>query len=139
MLLKRHGWRKVMPRSRHTKAASEEAREASKKIRQCVLDSRKNLQPKPSGKVRLMFQDEAGFVESASQNAVGAAPSFSGISLCAWSSGTHRANQDAASLYGIQRRNLQNCESRRFLIFVWKTKSKCVKISKPGVDRQLLS
>lgn len=33
MLLKRHGWRKVMPRSRHPKAASEEACEASKKLR----------------------------------------------------------------------------------------------------------
>ena len=32
MLLKRHGWRKVMPRSRHPKAASEEACEASKKL-----------------------------------------------------------------------------------------------------------
>lgn len=31
-LLKRHGWRKVMPRSKHPKAASEEAREASKKL-----------------------------------------------------------------------------------------------------------
>ena len=33
MLLKRHGWRKVMPRSRHPKAASEEACEASKKLK----------------------------------------------------------------------------------------------------------
>jgi len=33
MLLKRHGWRKVMPRSRHPKDASEEACEASKKSR----------------------------------------------------------------------------------------------------------
>ena len=32
MLLKRHGWRKVMPRSRHPKAADEEACEASKKL-----------------------------------------------------------------------------------------------------------
>ena len=32
MLLKRHGWRKVMPRPRHPKAASEEACEASKKL-----------------------------------------------------------------------------------------------------------
>ena len=31
-VLKRHGWRKVMPRSKHPKAASEEACEASKKI-----------------------------------------------------------------------------------------------------------
>ena len=32
-VLKRHGWRKVMPRSRHPKAASEEACEASKKLK----------------------------------------------------------------------------------------------------------
>ena len=32
MLLERHGWRKVMPRSRHPKAANEEACEASKKL-----------------------------------------------------------------------------------------------------------
>ncbi len=31
-VLKRHGWRKVMPRSRHPKAADEEACEASKKL-----------------------------------------------------------------------------------------------------------
>ena len=33
-LLKRNGWRKVMPRSRHPKKASEEAIEASKKLKQ---------------------------------------------------------------------------------------------------------
>ncbi len=33
MLLARHGWRKVMPRSRHPKKANEEAIEASKKLR----------------------------------------------------------------------------------------------------------
>lgn len=33
MVLKRHGWRKVMPRSKHPKAASEEACEASKKLK----------------------------------------------------------------------------------------------------------
>jgi transposase len=32
MLLKRHGWRKVMPRSKHPDKASEEAIEASKKL-----------------------------------------------------------------------------------------------------------
>ena len=32
MVLKRHGWRTVMPRSRHPRAASEEACEASKKL-----------------------------------------------------------------------------------------------------------
>lgn len=31
-ILHRHGWRKVMPRSRHPKKASEEAMEASKKL-----------------------------------------------------------------------------------------------------------
>ena len=33
MLLERHGWRKVMPRSKHPKKASPEAIEASKKLR----------------------------------------------------------------------------------------------------------
>ena len=33
-VLHRHGWRKIMPRSRHPKKASEEAIEASKKIKQ---------------------------------------------------------------------------------------------------------
>ena len=33
MVLKRHGWRKVMPRSKHPKAANEEACEASKKLK----------------------------------------------------------------------------------------------------------
>lgn len=32
MLLKRHGWRKVMPRAKHPKKADEEAIEASKKL-----------------------------------------------------------------------------------------------------------
>ncbi len=32
MVLRRHGWRKVMPRSRHPKKASDEAIEASKKL-----------------------------------------------------------------------------------------------------------
>lgn len=32
-VLKRHGWRKVMPRSKHPKKASEEAIEASKKLK----------------------------------------------------------------------------------------------------------
>lgn len=32
-VLKRHGWRKVMPRSRHPKKATEEAIEASKKLK----------------------------------------------------------------------------------------------------------
>jgi transposase len=36
MLLKRHGWRKVMPRSKHPKKASAEAIEASKKLKICA-------------------------------------------------------------------------------------------------------
>ena len=31
-VLKRHGWRKVMPRSKHPKAATQEAQDASKKL-----------------------------------------------------------------------------------------------------------
>ena len=34
MLLERHGWRKVMPRSRHPKKASEEVIATSKKLKQ---------------------------------------------------------------------------------------------------------
>ena len=59
MLLKRHGWRKVMPRPRHPKAADEEACEASKNNKQSVLETRKNMPPKSEGSVRLMFEDEA--------------------------------------------------------------------------------
>lgn len=33
MVLKRHGWRQVMPRARHPKAASEEACDSSKKLK----------------------------------------------------------------------------------------------------------
>ncbi len=33
-VLKRHGWRKIMPRSKHPKKASDEAIEASKKLKQ---------------------------------------------------------------------------------------------------------
>ena len=32
MLLKRHGWRKVMPRAKHPKKADEEVIQASKKL-----------------------------------------------------------------------------------------------------------
>ena len=32
-VLKRHGWRKVMPRSKHPKAATQEAQDASKKLK----------------------------------------------------------------------------------------------------------
>ena len=41
-LLKRHGWRKVMPRSRHPKAANEEACEASKKLSKACWKREKN-------------------------------------------------------------------------------------------------
>ncbi len=37
MLLKRHGWRKVMPRSKHPKAANEEVCDASKKLNNLCL------------------------------------------------------------------------------------------------------
>jgi transposase len=36
MLLKRHGWRKVMPRPKHPKAASQEEQDSSKKLRGCT-------------------------------------------------------------------------------------------------------
>jgi len=56
-VLHRHGWRKVMPRSKYPKKASEEVIETSKKInievQQIKFSTGKN--------VRLMFQDEAGF------------------------------------------------------------------------------
>ena len=39
-VLKRHGWSKKMPRSRHPKAADEEACEASKKLRQHRINGR---------------------------------------------------------------------------------------------------
>ena len=57
-VLHRHGWRKVMPRSRHPQKASEEVIETSKKLKPKL--KMKNLH-RGSGKVRLMFQDEAGF------------------------------------------------------------------------------
>ena len=41
-LLKRHGWRKVMPRSKHPKAGSEEACEASKKLSKACWKREKN-------------------------------------------------------------------------------------------------
>ena len=54
-----HGWRKVMPRSKHPKKASEEVIETSKKLNP---KSKKMKQVfNNSGKIRLMFQDEAGF------------------------------------------------------------------------------
>ena len=46
MLLKRHGWRKVMPRSRHPKAASEEACEASKKLNKTCLKQERSRSQK---------------------------------------------------------------------------------------------
>ena len=58
-VLHRHGWRKVMPRSRHPQKASEEVIETSKKLKP-KIEELKNLH-RGSGKVRLMFQDEAGF------------------------------------------------------------------------------
>ena len=57
-VLHRHGWRKVMPRSKHPKKASEEEIAASKKIKTSV-EALKVIRSEK--KIRLMFQDEAGF------------------------------------------------------------------------------
>ena len=57
-VLHRYGWRKTMPRSRHPKKASEEEIAASKKINTTVQDLNVIHRGK---KIRLMFQDEAGF------------------------------------------------------------------------------
>lgn len=46
MLLKRHGWRKVMPRSRHPKAADKEACDASKKLNTVCWKCEKTCPPK---------------------------------------------------------------------------------------------
>jgi len=57
-LLKRHGYKKVMPRSRHPKKAKQEVIETSKKINSMA----KRLRSVYSDKmIRIMFQDEAGF------------------------------------------------------------------------------
>ena len=50
MLLKRHGWRKVMPRSKHPKAASEEACEASKKLKPVYWKPEKSCSQNFQGK-----------------------------------------------------------------------------------------
>ena len=42
-LLRRHGWRKVMPRPKHPKAASEEACEASKKLSKACWNPGKSV------------------------------------------------------------------------------------------------
>lgn len=60
-MLERHGWRKVMPRSKHPQKASEEAIEASKKIKTAAEDNFNNLNRDKYDGVRLTFQDEAGF------------------------------------------------------------------------------
>lgn len=48
-VLKRHGWSKKMPRSRHPKAADEEACEASKKLNPVCWMPDPKTRPKPSG------------------------------------------------------------------------------------------
>ena len=48
-VLKRHGWSKKMPRSRHPKAADEEACEASKKLNPVCWMPNPKTRPKPSG------------------------------------------------------------------------------------------
>lgn len=56
-MLKRHGWRKVMLRAKHPKKADDEAIEASK-----ISDTVRLLAIQNQTKrIRLMFQDEAGF------------------------------------------------------------------------------
>ncbi len=58
-VLHRHGWRKVKPRSRHPKKASNENIEESKqKIKEEVSKTKKRNKNK---KIRLFFQDEASF------------------------------------------------------------------------------
>ena len=47
-VLKRHGWSKKMPRSRHPKAADEEACEASKKLNPVCWMSNPKTRPKLS-------------------------------------------------------------------------------------------
>ncbi len=58
MVLKRKGWRKVMPRSKHPKKASREEIEKSKKLKKCT---EKIKAANKGSVVRIMFQDEAGF------------------------------------------------------------------------------
>jgi hypothetical protein len=60
-VLKRHSWRKVKPRSRHPKKASPEVIETSKKINTRIEELSQVFNELSTGKVRLMFQDEAGF------------------------------------------------------------------------------
>ena len=60
-VLNRHGWGKVMPRSKHPKNASNEAIEASKKIKTKAEERFSELPCGSGKKIRLMFQDEAGF------------------------------------------------------------------------------
>ena len=45
MLLKRHGWRKLMPRSKHPKAADKETCEVSKKLNPPSWTNSKNIHP----------------------------------------------------------------------------------------------
>ena len=61
-VLKRHNWRKVMPRSKHPKKADDKEIEKSKKKLKLRIDEiKKDLKNKGRKKIRLMFQDEAGF------------------------------------------------------------------------------
>ena len=48
-VMKRHGWRKVMPRSRHPKAATKEEQDSSKKLKHCT--------PKPLPKIQTKMSD----------------------------------------------------------------------------------
>ena len=58
-VIHRHKWRQVMPRPKHPQAADPEEQETAKKeIGEKFEELKKN---EPERKVRLMFQDEAGF------------------------------------------------------------------------------
>ena len=46
-VLKRHGWRKVMPRPRHPKAASQEEQDSSKKLKSSTRGSQNSSLEKP--------------------------------------------------------------------------------------------
>ena len=60
-LLKRHGWRKVMPRSHHPDADFEEQEKFKKQFPTLVDEALKTKDPKDNRPVLLMVQDEGRF------------------------------------------------------------------------------
>ena len=48
-VLQRHGWRKVMPRPKHPKAATKEEQDSSKKLKSITTKSSQKIQTKVSG------------------------------------------------------------------------------------------